>query len=90
MYNYKEQRETIFKDDGVPRLMIARDKVHKMLKLSGAFTMGFIISGMLGDSWENMACIDYLVELKEIKEIDQKGEIAGQNRIFVADSSSNP
>ena len=82
MYNYKEQRESIFTEDGVPHLMIIRDKVHKLLNLAGCATMQSIINGIGGDSWKNMACVDYLIETKEIKEIEQKNEVAGQHRIF--------
>jgi hypothetical protein len=35
-----------------------------------------------GDSWELMACVDRLIELGEISEIE-RGDCPGQYRVFV-------
>lgn len=82
MYNYKELRPTIFKDDGIPRLLIIRDRIHKLFTHSNTIIMESILDGILGDSWENMVCVDYLVELGEITEINKNSDSPAQYHIF--------
>ena len=65
------------------KVLKARDNVTKMIGLSGAATMSNLIEGLYGDSWLQLACIDYLVEKGEIREVKQVNEVMGQNRIFV-------
>jgi hypothetical protein len=43
---------------------------------------GEAISVVTGDSWTMLACLDYLVENGEIREITGSA-VAGQNRVFV-------
>ena len=82
MYKYEEQKQHIFSEDMQETFLKIRDNVHKLLKSSGAVTMGNAIAGATGgDSWKLMACVDRLVELKEIKEVERKSW--GQFRIFV-------
>ena len=83
MYNYQTEKSKIFTEDGQETFLKVRDKVQQLLKQSGAVMMKNAISGVTGDSWMHLACVDRLVELKEIKEITQ-GNVAGQHRVFVA------
>lgn len=84
MYKYETEKSALFSDEGQRMFLSVRDHVQKCLKLSGAVTMGIAISatGVDGDTWTQMACVDRLVELAEIREINY-GECAGQYRIFV-------
>jgi hypothetical protein len=41
------------------------------------------IKGVTGDTWLHLACVDRLVDLKEIKEITNEN-VAGQHRVFVS------
>lgn len=79
-YRYEDEKKWLFTDMGQRKFLAIRDKVSTLLKTSGAFMMSNIISG--GD-WECLACVDRLVELGEIREILQSGEVAGQHRVFV-------
>ena len=85
MYNYEEQKQKLFTDNGQRLFLAIRDQVQKMVIESGAVTMGKAIglpSGIgAADSWEMMACVDRMVELKELREIPTGG--AGQHRLFV-------
>ena len=82
-YVYEDQKSTLFTDEGQRMFLRARDNVEKMLDMSGAVMMGAAITGIGdGDSWEMLACVDRLVELGEIREIEQ-GDVCGQYRIFV-------
>ena len=83
MYNYQTEKAKIFTEDGQETFLKIRDKVQQLLKQSGAVMMQNAISGVTGDSWLHLACVDRLVELKEIREIT-KENVAGQHRVFVA------
>ena len=83
MYNYQEQRSYIFTEDGQIEFLKIRDKVKDLLRKFGAVTMEKILHGFTGTNWHHMACVDRLVELGEIKEVDQKKDyVPGQYRIF--------
>lgn len=83
MYKYEEQKQNIFTERGQEMFLSIRDKSKQLLKQAGCFTMGSVISGQTGDSWNMLACVDRLVELGEIREVKQEGAVAGQHRIFV-------
>ena len=81
MYNYQTEKSRIFTEDGQETFLKIRDKVQQLLKQSGAVMMQNVISGVTGDSWLHLACVDRLVELKEIVEVTGS-DVAGQYRIF--------
>lgn len=85
MYNYKEQKKGLFTDYGQKLFIAIRDQVNEMLDFSGAVRMEEAIKlpkGIsYGDNWLMMACIDRIIELKEIREIPTNE--ASQNRVFV-------
>lgn len=83
MYNYQKERPYIFTENGQVEFLIIRDKIKDLLCKSGAVTMEKILYGLTGTNWHHMACVDRLVELGEIKEVNQnKNYILGQYRIF--------
>lgn len=84
MYTYENEKSKIFTEIGQEMFLKIRDKVQSLLKQSGAFMLENAISGITGDSWSMLACVDRLVELKEIKEITDKTKVAGQHRVFVS------
>ena len=84
MYNYKEEKKKIFTEDGQEKFLKIRDKIQSLLSEAGAFTMGKAIQGILGDTWVSMACVDRLIELKEITEITEQGKVRGQDKVFVS------
>ena len=84
MYEYAKYKNSVFTEDGQVRFLAIRDRVRSKLADSGAVRMQEAMRGSTGDSWEIMACIDRLVELGEIREIEQE-RVAAQHRVFVAD-----
>jgi hypothetical protein len=82
MYSYKEMKPTVLTDEGQVKFLRVRDHVHKVLAESGAITLEKAMSTVHGDSWEAMACVDRLVELKEIKEIPQTN-IPTQQKVYI-------
>lgn len=83
MYSYQTQKPNIFTEDGQTKFLAIRDNVHKLLKQSGAVRMSEAISKVSGDTWDSLACIDRLVELKEIRELTSS-TVCGQDRVFVS------
>lgn len=80
-YSYVEQKPKLFTEDGQVLFLKIRDKVKEFLRVSGAFRMQEAISGCTGDSWEQIACVDRLVELGELKEVTGTN-VPGQFIIF--------
>lgn len=86
MYNYKTQKPNIFTEDGQRMFLNIRDRSKELLGESGAFMLDNVIAGCGGgDSWNMLACVDRLLELGEIREIEQV-DVPGQYRVFVAAS----
>jgi hypothetical protein len=80
--NYEDQKPYLFSDDGQRMFLKIRDRADSLIREAGCARMQEIIAGSTGDSWAMLACVDRLVELKEIVEIPQV-RIAGQHRIFI-------
>jgi len=81
-YRYEEFREQIFTPEGTEKLLAVRDRTRICIDRSGAVRMDKAISGLIGHNWLLMACVDYLVERRELREIVQ-GQVWAQYRIFV-------
>ena len=81
-YNYTQERAFVFTEPGVKMLFAIRDKARELLKVAGAFREQEVHSGTSGDSWNMLACVDYLVERGEIRRIFSEG--ARQHNIYVA------
>jgi peptidase E len=82
-YNYQAQRSHVFTEDGQRMFLAIRDKAEKCIKVAGAVRSQELLSVVGGDTWDMLACIDRLVELKYLREITDGG-VAGQHRVFVA------
>ena len=83
-YEYEVLREKIFTEEGQRMFLIIRDETKRLLKISGAVMSSKLLSITCGDTWMMCACIDRMVELKELKEIKNPYSGAGQHRIFIA------
>jgi len=82
MYKYKEQRPYIFTDIGQRDFLKVRDNVQRLLDEAGSFKLLHALKNIYGDSWLQIAYVDRLVELGEIREITGK-DVPGQCRVFV-------
>lgn len=83
-YCYTTERPFIFTEEGQIMFLRVRDKAQELLKLAGAVSASRLIAAAgSGSSWSMLACIDRLVELKEIEEIPNPISRAGQHRLFV-------
>jgi len=81
-YNYQEQRARIFTDEGQRAFLKVRDEAARLLEEAGAFMMFNPLRAITDDSWLQMAYVDRLVELGEIREITPP-RAAGHRRVFV-------
>lgn len=78
MYNYEAEKKELFTDEGQRMFLKIRDKVNELLDNAGAVRM----QEAIGYSWRQLACVDRMVELGELREIPQSG-MPGQYRVFV-------
>ena len=83
-YDYQKERPGLFTDEGQRMLLRVRDRAQRLLRESGAVRLQEMIKGETGSSWQMMACADRLVELGELREIEQAGYVPGQYRLFVS------
>lgn len=82
-YLYENEKPKLFTEQGQVGFIKTRDKVKELLSLAGAFRLQEAM--MSGDSWEQLARFDRLVELGEIREVTPSN-VAGQHRVFVSNS----
>ena len=85
-YTYEEYRKTVFTESGVKALLEIRDNANRLLEDAGALTLWNIIKGVCGDSWMHLACVDYLVETNQLREIPNPKRGAAQDRVFTKPS----
>lgn len=82
-YDYRTERHAVFTEDGQVMFLKIRDTAKELLARSGAVMSGKLLVGT-GSDWTMLACIDRLVELGELIEIENTTSGAGQHRIFIA------
>lgn len=85
-YEYAEHKSQLFTEQGQRDFLQTRDRVYELLKKSGACRMAEIMSKAGGsDTWFMLACVDRLVELGELLELQYpSGTPMGQFRVFVS------
>jgi hypothetical protein len=87
MYDYAIERKGLFTEDGQVKFLEVRDAVHTLLNSAGAFRMDAL--HVTGDSWLTLACIDRLVELKEIVPLRPKDSCWGQYQVYASPQVHN-
>jgi hypothetical protein len=66
-YSYQVERPNLFTEDGQVMFTKVRDWVNAAMENCGAASVQTIVDNAgSGDSWTMLACIDRLVETKEI------------------------
>lgn len=66
-YSYEKEKACVFTDEGQKKFLHIRDEANRLCRMAGACSVERLIAGATGDSFEMLACIDRLVELKEFK-----------------------
>ena len=82
MYNYNLIKSNLFKKEGLLLYTTVRDKANEALEKCGAFKECSldICDSKIGayDGWDYLACLDMMIENKELARIEFKG-----NRYYV-------
>lgn len=87
-YIYEEIRPTLFTEEGVKDLMKIQRKVTQLLTNHNVMLAESTFSET-ADPWTAMACLDYMVEQKEIYEVTEGCGVAGQYRTYVRGAKWN-
>lgn len=66
IYEYQDWRSDLFTEEGQIIFLQIRDNVRRLLKESGAFKHTYAYRNITSDNYTMAACIDRLLELKEI------------------------
>lgn len=82
-YSYEVEREKLFTDEGQKVFIAIRDTVKALLKTAGCVRAQEAIKGVSGNTWTMMACLDRMVELGELREVENPISSWGQHRLFV-------
>ena len=82
-YHYLVEKPRLFTEGGFKMLTAIRDNARKLIDVAGCVRMDKAMGRVSGDSWQMLACMDYLVEVGELREITPTDSVAGQSRIFV-------
>lgn len=84
MYHYPTERPRVFTEEGQVMFLEIRDEAKRLIELSGAVTSIKLMVCTAGDSFLMLACIDRLVELRELRCVYDKGP--GQDYVYVKGS----
>lgn len=86
-YAYETERSALFTEEGQRKFLEVRDQVKKLLETAGAFR--FTAIHVTGDSFVTLACIDRLVELKEIVPLRDLNKCWGQYQVYSTPDTHN-
>lgn len=86
-YDYQTERPKLFTEEGQIMFLKVRDNAKRLLLEAGAFRSAEVLRTITGDSWMQLACLDRLVELKEIVEI--KRPCWGQYKVYSTPEVNN-
>lgn len=84
-YNYLIEKPYTLTDEGSADVISVKNFIDKGIAAYGAVRMQEIMSKCkfhTCESWERIACVDRLIELKEISEVTKDIRVAGQYRVF--------
>lgn len=70
-YSYRTQRPRLFTENGQEMFIKVRDNVKRLLDVAGCFHSEKAWENVSGDSWDMIACLDRLVEMGELREIER-------------------
>lgn len=81
-YSYQTERPRLFTEEGQEMLMRVYDKAMNLIDTAGAVRMDKLFG--VGSTWDYLACVDRLIEMKKLREVTPQGSVMGQYRVFVA------
>ena len=81
-YNYADYKDFVLSDKGQRMVFKIRDKAYELIDKTGCVIAQKIF--LSGDVWESMACVDRLVEMGYLYEVE-KPYTTWQHKIFTRD-----
>jgi hypothetical protein len=83
-YMYEKQKRYVFTDEGHRTFLKVRDAAVRLYALAGAVSCGKLMHAAgSGDTWDQLACIDRLVELGELRRVTPVGSCSTLDEVFV-------
>lgn len=83
-YSYEQERAKVLAPERQDQFIHGRDRLLKAIEPTGAIlwmkAMQFFNTG---SSWTDMACVDRMVELGDLRRVHQNGRVSGQYEVFV-------
>ena len=86
-YEYAVMKPSLFTESGSEMFLRVRDRAKELIRIAGAFRQEEVLSGVCGDTWLQIACVDRLVELGEIVEL--RRDCWAQYRVFTTPKVHN-
>lgn len=77
-YSYQELRPKLFTEKGRVRFIAVRDRARELLEKHGQATLEQLINGFGGTNWDQIACVDRMVELGELRLV-ARGDVSNDN-----------
>jgi len=81
-YDYSLEKLKLYWPESQKTLFKIRRRMDELITESGVARLQEILGDFTGDGWELMACVDYLCEMGEFVEVEQRRYPPGQYRIF--------
>jgi hypothetical protein len=82
MYTYEEFRPKVLEPEGQKKLLTVHRHVLDNFNDGRPFEMQAAMKPIYGDTWTNIAVVEYLVEMGVLREIKTMEETATQHRLF--------
>jgi len=71
-YEYYKERPFVFTEEGMKKTIDILERSRKLFKIAGACMYYELTAEIMGDTWETLACVDYLVETNKLRRVDPK------------------
>lgn len=93
-YSYFDEKPKLLTDEGQRILLRVRDRARQLIKTAGAVRQAELFRDAIGssDSWQDIACVDRLVELGELEELVPRigHTFPTQFRVFIGHGALTP
>lgn len=86
-YDYQQERPWLFTEAGQIKFLEVRDKAQALLAANGAFRLDKLT--ISGGSWSTLACLDRMIELKELVALRDPKTCWAQYQIYTTPEVHN-
>ena len=82
-YSYDTEKEHLFTPNGIKLLLKIRETIDQLLDDAGAFMIDKVVQHHTGDTFQMLACIDYLEDIGEIRRTCMCSAGITQMRVYI-------